>query len=63
MQKICPNQNNKNARKSDHFWKFKYLKNIYRSNIRHISKSKYLNRHGFGPPLEIQMSLHFVLYN
>ena len=42
---------------SDHFWKLSCRKSARRCGAKHISKSKYYKHQGFGPLLEVQMSL------
>ena len=53
-------QNVKNTRGSDHFWRFRCRKSARHCGAKHISKSKCLKHQGFGPLLEVQMSLRFV---
>ena len=52
-----PSQNVKNTRGSDHFWKLRCRKSAHRCGAKHISKSKCEKHQGFGPLLEVQMSL------
>ena len=44
----------------DHFWRFRCRKSAYRCGAKHISKSKCTKHLGFGPLLEVQMSLRFA---
>ena len=53
-------QNVKNTRGSDHFWRFRCRKSARRCGAKHISKSKCSKHQGFGPLLEVQMSLRFI---
>ena len=55
-----PSQNVQNTPFSDHFWKFQCGKSARRCGAKHISKSKCTKHHGFGPLLEVQMSLRFT---
>ena len=52
-----PSQNVQNTRGSDHFWKLRCRKSARRLGAKHISKSKCTKHQGFGPLLEVQMSL------
>ena len=45
---------------SRHFWKFGCRKSARRCGAKHISKSKCKKHKGFGPLLEVQMSLRFT---
>ena len=45
---------------SDHVWKLWCRKSARRCGAKHISKSKCLKNQGFGPLLEVQMSLRFT---
>ena len=47
----------KNTSRSDHFWKLRCRKNTRRCGAKHMSKSKCTKHQGFGPLLEVQMSL------
>ena len=51
-------QNVQNTPCSDHFWRFR--KSARRCGAKHISKSKCTKHQGFGPLLEVQMSLRFT---
>ena len=51
-------QNVQNTTCSRHFWRFGCRKSARRCGAKHISKSKCSKRQGFGPLLELQMSLH-----
>ena len=53
-------QNVKKSRGSDHFWGFRCRKSACRCGAKHISKSKCSKHYGFGPLLEVQMSLRFT---
>ena len=55
-----PSQNVKNTRGSDHFWRFRCRKSARHCGAKHISKSKCTKHQGFGPLLEVQMSLRFT---
>ena len=55
-----PSQNVQNTRWSDHFWKLRCRKSARRCGAKHISKSKCTKHQGFGPLLEVQMSLRFT---
>ena len=55
-----PSQNVKNTRGSDHFWRFRCRKSARHCGAKHISKSKCQKHKGFGPLLEVQMSLGFA---
>ena len=50
-------QNVKNTRGSNHFWRFRCRKSARCCGAKHISKSKCYKHQGFGPLLEVQMSL------
>ena len=43
-----------------HFWRFRCRKSARRCGAKHISKSKCQKHPGFGPLLEVQMSLRFA---
>ena len=45
---------------SDHFWRFRCGKSAPRCGAKHISKSECSKHPGFGPLLEVQMSLRFA---
>ena len=45
---------------SDHCWKLRCRKSARRRGAKHISKSKCAKHQGFGPLLEVQMSLGFT---
>ena len=49
-------QNVKNARGSDHFWKFRSRKSARRCGAKHISKSKCTKHTILGPLLAVEMS-------
>ena len=53
-------QNVQNTPFSDHFWRFRCRKSARRCGAKHISKSKCKKHQGFGPLLEVQMSLRFT---
>ena len=53
-------QNVQNTPCSDHFWKLRCRKSARRCGAKHISKSKCTKHKGFGPLLEVQMSLRFA---
>ena len=53
-------QNVKNTRGSDPFWRFRCRKSARHCGAKHISKSKRKKKQGFGPLLEVQMSLRFT---
>ena len=53
-------QNVQNTPFSDHFWKLRCRKSARRCGAKHISKSKCYKHQGFGPLLEVQMSLRFT---
>ena len=53
-------ENVQNTRGSDHFWRFRCRKSACRCGAKHISKSKCSKHEGFGPLLEVQMSLRFT---
>ena len=53
-------QNVQNTPFSDHFWRFRCRKSARRCGAKHISKSKCTKQPGFGPLLEVQMSLRFT---
>ena len=53
-------QNVQNTPGSDHFWKLRCRKSARRCGAKHISKSKCAKHQGFGPLLEVQMSLRFT---
>ena len=53
-------QNVQNTPCSDHFWRFRCRKSARRCGAKHISKSKCTKHQGFGPLLEVQMSLRFT---
>ena len=55
-----PSENVQNTPCSDHFWKFRCRKSARRCGAKHISKSKCAKHQGFGPLLEVQMSLRFT---
>ena len=50
-------QNVQNTPFSDHFWKLRCRKSARHCGTKHISKSKCWKHQGFGPPLEVQMSI------
>ena len=50
-------QNVQSTPRSDHFWKLRCRKSARRCGAKHISKSKCSKHQGFGPVLEVQMSL------
>ena len=50
----------KNTRGSDHFRRFRCRKSARRCGAKHILKSKCKKHQGFGPLLEVQMSLRFT---
>ena len=50
-------QNVQNTSASDHFWRLRCRKSVRRCGAKHISKSKCPKHQGFGPLLEVQMSL------
>ena len=59
--KHIPSQNVQNTRGSDHFWRCRCGKSARRCGAKHISKPKCLKKNrGFGPLLEVQMSLRFT---
>ena len=53
-------QNAQNTTCSRHFWRFRCRKSARRCGARHMSKSKCTKHQGFGPLLEVQMSLRFT---
>ena len=53
-------QNVQNTTCSRHFWRFGCWKSARRCGAKHISKSKCTKHQGFGPLLEVQMSLRFT---
>ena len=53
-------QNVQNTPFSHHFWKLRCRKSARRCVAKHISKSKCTKHQGFGPLLEVQMSLCFT---
>ena len=53
-------QNAQNTTWSRHFWRFRCRKSARRCGARHMSKSKCTKHQGFGPLLEVQMSLRFT---
>ena len=53
-------RNVQNTTCSRHFWRFRCRKSARRCGAKHISKSKCLKKQGFGPLLEVQMSLRFT---
>ena len=55
-----PSQNVQNTPCTDHFWRFGCWKSARRCGAKHISKSKCTKHQGFGPLLEVQMSLRFT---
>ena len=55
-----PSQNVQTTRGSDHFWHLRCRKSARGGGAKHISKSKVQETEGFGPLLEVQMSLRFV---
>ena len=55
-----PSQNVQSTPCSDHFWRFRCRKSARRCGAKHISKSKCSKHQGFGPLLEVQMSLRFT---
>ena len=55
-----PSQNVQNTTCSRHFWKLRCQKSAGRCGAKHISKSKCSKHWGFGPLLEVQMSLRFT---
>ena len=55
-----PSQNVQNTPCSDHFWRFRCRKSARRCGAKHISKLKCTKHQGFGPLLEVQMSLRFT---
>ena len=56
-----PSQNVQNTTCSRHFWRFRCRKSARRCGAKHISKSKCTKHQGFGPLLEVQMSLCFTI--
>ena len=55
-----PSQNVQNISASDRFWKLWCRKSARSCGAKHISKSKCTRHKGFGPLLEVQMSLRFT---
>ena len=55
-QSTFPSQNVQNTPFSDHFWKLRCRKSARRCGAKHISKSKCIKHHRFGPLLEVAMS-------
>ena len=53
-------QNVQSTTCSRHFWRFRCRKSARRCGAKHISKSKCSKHQGFGPLLEVQMSLRFT---
>ena len=53
-------ENAQNTTCSRHFWRFRCRKSARRCGAKHISKSKCTKHQGFGPLLEVQMSLRFT---
>jgi len=53
-------QNLQNTTCSRHFWRFRCRKSASCCGAKHISKSKCTKHQGFGPLLEVQMSLRFA---
>ena len=53
-------QNVQNITCSRHFWRFRCRKSARCCGAKHISKSKCTKHEGFGPLLELQMSLRFT---
>ena len=53
-------QNVQNTPASDHFWKLRCRKSARCCGAKHILKSKCTKHQGFGPLLEVQMSLRFT---
>ena len=53
-------QHVQNTPASDHFWKLRCRKSARHCGAKHISKSKCWKHQGFGPLLELQMSLCFT---
>ena len=53
-------QNVQNTGGSQHFWRFRCGKSARRCGAKHISKSECSKHPGFGPLLEVQMSLRFA---
>ena len=51
-----PSQNVQSTPFSDHFWKLRCRKRARRFGAKHVSKSKCLKHHMFGPLLDVQMS-------
>ena len=60
VRSTFPSQNVQNTPCSDHFWKLRSRKSAHRCGAKHISKSKCAKHQGFGPLLEVQMSLRFT---
>ena len=56
----CRSQNVKSTICSRHFCRFRCRKSARRCGTKHISKSKCWGHQGFGPLLEVQMSLRFA---
>ena len=52
-----PSENVQTTTCSGHFWRFGCRKSARRCGAKHISKSKCTKHSGFGPLLEVQMSL------
>ena len=55
-QSTFPSQKVESTPGSDHFFKLSRRKSACRCGAKHISKFKVSKTHGFGPPLEVQMS-------
>jgi len=55
-----PSENAQYTPWPDHFWKLRCRKSARRCGAKHISKSKCQKHQGFGPLLEVQMSLRFT---
>ena len=53
-------QNVQNTSAPDHFWKVRCWESARRCGAKHMSKSKCPKHQGFGPLLEVQMSLRFA---
>ena len=59
-QSTFRSQNVQNTSASDHIWKLRCRKSAHPCGAKHISKSKCTKHQGFGPLLEVQMSLRFA---
>ena len=55
-----PSQHVQNTRGADHFWQLRCRKSARRCGAKRISKSTCTKHQGFGPLLEVQMSLRFT---